>query len=116
MTPLPWESGFSLLYGVGPRQGKPAAQRVREQRRETRYRCMGPPLCPVDKAGRIAIRPVTAQAMMIRLKRRSEEAGLASCSPRDLRRTFVNDLLEASADIAIMQRLSGHASPPATAR
>ena len=53
---------------------------------------------------------------MVRLKRRSEEAGIASCSPYDLRRTFVSDLLEAGADIAIVQRLAGHASPLTTAR
>ena len=53
---------------------------------------------------------------MVRLKRRSEEAGIASCSPHDLRRTFVSDLLEAGADIAIVQRLAGHASPLTTAR
>ena len=76
----------------------------------------GPLLCPVDKAGRIAIRPITAQAIMVRLKRRSEEAGIASCSPHDLRRTFVSDLLEAGADIAIVQRLAGHASPLTTSR
>ena len=52
---------------------------------------------------------------MIRLKRRSEEAGIAPCSPRDLRRIFVSDLLEAGTDIAIVQRLAGHASPLTTA-
>ena len=73
-------------------------------------------LCPVDKAVRIAVRPITAQAIMVRLKRRSDEAGIASCSPHDFRRTFVSDLLEAGADIAIVQRLAGHASPLTTVR
>ena len=76
----------------------------------------GPLLCPVDKAGRVSVRSITAQAIMIRLKRRSDEAGIASCSPHDLRRTFVSDLFEAGADIAIVQRLAGHASPLTTAR
>ena len=36
----------------------------------------GPLLCPVDKGGRISVRPITAQAIMVRLKQRSEEAAL----------------------------------------
>ena len=76
----------------------------------------GPLLCPVDKVGRVAMRAMTPQAVMMRLKRRSEQAGIAPCSPHDLRRTFVSDLLEADADIAVVQRLAGHASPHTTAR
>ena len=76
----------------------------------------GPLLCPIDKAGRLAIRAVTAQTAMIWLKRRCEQAGIAPCSPHDLRRTFVSDLLESDADLAIVQRLAGHASPQTTAR
>ncbi|MCK4814431.1 site-specific integrase, partial [bacterium] len=37
-------------------------------------------------------------------------------SPHDLRRTFVSDLLEASADIAIVSKMAGHSNVQITAR
>ena len=73
-----------------------------------------PLLCPVDKAGGVAIRVMTPQAAMTRLKRRSEQAGIAPCRPHGLRRAFISGLLEANADLAIVQRLAGHASPQTT--
>ncbi len=58
------------------------------------------------------MRAMTPQAVMMQLNRRSEQAGIAPCSPHDLRRPFVSDLLKAGADIAVVQHLAGHASPP----
>ena len=141
-TPLPWESGaFLLLYGVGPRRTEAVALRLADYGRNNgawpfAARETGSAACSRATArnapsihGAAALRrdrrsapstrsaaspPVTAQAIMVRLKRR--EAGIASCSPRDLRRTFVSDPLEAGADIVIVQRLAGHASPLITAR
>ncbi len=84
MTPLPWESGaFSLLYGVGPRRTEAVALQLEDygrnngelavrgkgNRRRSVFASNGakraidawvhvgaprPPLCPIDKAGRIA--------------------------------------------------------------
>ena len=54
---------------------------------------------------------------MNRLKVRCEQAGIKPCSPHDLRRTFVSELLDAAgADVTSVQRLAGHQSPTTTAR
>lgn len=74
-------------------------------------------LAPVGKGGAIGTgRAMTAQALMLRLKRRATQAAIAACTPHDLRRTFVSSALEAGADLAMVQALAGHASPTTTAR
>ncbi len=73
-------------------------------------------LCPVSKAGVVDVRHMTAQAGYNALKRRGDDAGVASFSPHDLRRTFVSRLLDAGADLVAVQQLAGHASPMTTAR
>lgn len=73
-------------------------------------------LCPVGKAGRVTVRALTPQAVLLALRSRAKAAGVASFSPHDCRRSFVGDLLDAGADIATVQRLAGHASPTTTSR
>ena len=58
----------------------------------------------------------TPHALMKRLQRRSRAAAIKACTPHDLRRSFVSAALEGGADIAMVQRLAGHASPVTTAR
>ena len=77
----------------------------------------GPILVPVSHTGAVDVgRGITPHSLMMRLRKRSEEAGIAMCSPHDLRRTFVSAALEAGADLAMVQALAGHASPATTAR
>ena len=76
----------------------------------------GPFLVPVDHVGRLTVRRMTPQALMYRLRRRSKQAGIAPCSPHDLRRSFVSSLLDAGLDLATVQKLVGHASPDTTVR
>lgn len=73
-------------------------------------------LCPVSKSGRVDIRPLSAHAIYHALRRRAREAGIKLVSPHDLRRTFATLLLAEGEDLAVVQRLLGHASIETTAR
>ncbi len=73
-------------------------------------------LTPVSQLGAVDVRPMTAQALMMRLRRRAKQARIGHCSPHDLRRSFVSTALESGADLAMVQALAGHASPTTTAR
>ena len=59
---------------------------------------------------------MTSQAVYKRLQVRTAEAGVRWFSPHDLRRTFVSDLLDGSADIATVAKMAGHANVQTTAR
>ncbi len=76
----------------------------------------GPLFLPINKAGKLASRRMTNQAVYNLLQKRGEPAGVKDFSPHDLRRTFVSDLLEAGADIATVQKMAGHSSVTTTAR
>ena len=76
----------------------------------------GPLLNPIKKSGEILPGGMSTQALMKRLTVRAKQANIKHCSPHDLRRTFVSELLEAGADISAVQQLAGHASPVTTAR
>ncbi|MBD2778636.1 tyrosine-type recombinase/integrase [Iningainema tapete] len=83
---------------------------------EIRTTAPGPLLCHVNKAGRVILKKLTPQAIMMILKKRQAEAGVEGFSPHDLRRTFVSDLLDAGVDIGTVQNLAGHSSPAITVR
>lgn len=50
------------------------------------------------------------------LQARAAQADVSACTPHDLRRSCISDLLDAGEDLATVQRVAGHASPATTAR
>ena len=66
----------------------------------------GPLLCPVRRGGHIAPGlKISPQALTNRLKDRVRQAGIPHCSPKDLRRTYIAELLDAGVDyLAVMQQ------------
>lgn len=76
----------------------------------------GPLLYPLNKARRIIPRRMSEQAVMSALQKRGQQAGIASFSPHDLRRTFISDLLDAGVDLVTVSQLAGHASPSTTSK
>ena len=76
----------------------------------------GPLFWPVLKSGRLVHRRLTDQAILTLLIRRAKRAGVKHCSPHDFRRTFISDLLDAGADISVVQKLAGHANVTTTTR
>jgi integrase len=76
----------------------------------------GPLLCPVRKGGEVQFRHLHSDAVLKILRRLAKQAGVASFSPHDFRRTFCSDLLDAGIDIVTVQKLAGHASPVTSAK
>jgi site-specific recombinase XerD len=83
---------------------------------EARGGAAGPLFVPINKGGKIALRPMTEQAVYNMLAKRAEAAGIDHLSPHDLRRSFVSDLIDAGADISAVQQLAGHANISTTLR
>ena len=77
---------------------------------------VGPLFFPVRRGGRIERRRLSAQAVLYTTKKRAQQAGVAHFSPHDLRRSMVSSLLDAGADLSVVQQLAGHSSPSTTAR
>ena len=73
-------------------------------------------LCPIRKGGAIEYRQMSSQAVLLVVQKRAAQAGVASFSPHDFRRTFCSDLLDAGVDIVTVQKLAGHANPHTTAK
>ena len=76
----------------------------------------GPLLVPVSKSGTVTLRRMSTQALLLRLRRRCEQAGVRRCSPHDLRRSFVSGLLDCRLDLGRVKDLVGHANPKTTRR
>ena len=76
----------------------------------------GPLFVPVRKDGVATFRRMTSQSVYMRLTRHSRKAGVDTFSPHDLRRSYCSDLLDAGADVSLVQRLMGHANVSTTQR
>ncbi len=59
---------------------------------------------------------MTGQALGDVLTKRAELAGIEPCTPHDLRRSFVSDLLDAGVDISTVANMAGHESVETTRR
>lgn len=70
----------------------------------------------ISKAGRISTKYTTPQAIYNALAKRRAQAGVVSCSPHDMRRSFVGNLLQVGVDINTVRGMCGHASITTTAR
>jgi site-specific recombinase XerD len=76
----------------------------------------GPLFMPVSKGGRIARRRMTDGAVAELVRRLAKKSKIAAFSPHDMRRTFIGDMLDAGADIVVVQGLAGHSSPATTSK
>jgi site-specific recombinase XerD len=74
------------------------------------------PLLTRVRGKTVHILRLTTQAVYARVGKLARVAGVKACSPHDLRRSFVSELLERGADISTVQRLAGHASIQTTSR
>jgi integrase len=81
-----------------------------------RTRQPGALLCPIRKGGKIELRKMTPQAVLLICAKRAKQAGVDLFSPHDFRRTFCSDLLDAGVDIVTVQKLAGHSSPSQTSK
>jgi site-specific recombinase XerD len=75
----------------------------------------GPLFLAILKSGEILAEGLSTQALYSMLKRRAAEAGIAALGWHDARRTYAGELLDAGVDLAMVQRILGHASPSTTA-
>lgn len=76
----------------------------------------GPLFYRVVKGGNAVPRRLAGQAMAVICASRAKAAGVAPFTPHDLRRSFISGLLDAGADMAVVQRLAGHEDPATTSR
>lgn len=70
----------------------------------------GPLLLPVDKGGTVRNRRLTAQAVYASVGRAAERAGVASVTPRDLRRTCLIHLIRSGMQAPEIRRRVGQLS------
>jgi integrase len=92
------------------------AQLALEEWLTARGTAPGPLFLPITWYGKMEFRRMTTQAIYSALRKRAKDAGVERFSPHDLRRTFVSDLLDAGADVSMVQQLAGHSNVGTTQR
>jgi len=75
----------------------------------------GPMFLPVTKSGRFLLKRLTCEGVAHVLAKRAGTARVERFSSHDLRRSFVTHLLDAGADLAVVQKLAGHRQISTTA-
>lgn len=76
----------------------------------------GPLFFATTKGGKIVQRRLTDHAVFAIVRKLCRRAGVADCGCHDFRRTFASELIDAGADLVVVQKLMGHSSPALTAR
>lgn len=70
----------------------------------------------VDHHGNLTDKPLNAQTLYDTLQKRSQQAGIKSFSPHDLRRTAISEMLERGVDISTVAKIVGHSRLDTTRR
>lgn len=84
--------------------------------RKCRGRGEGALFCPVTAEGVTQERALSAQRVYDVVVERASAAGIGRCTPHDLRRTFVTQLLLQDVDLNTVRQLAGHSDLQTTAR
>lgn len=75
----------------------------------------GPMFFPLTKSGHLVPKRLTCEGIAQIVAKRAGAANVERFSCHDLRRTFVTNLLDAGADLAVVQKLAGHRQITTTA-
>lgn len=76
----------------------------------------GPFFYATSPGGHVLDHGISPQVVYDMLKRRATKAGITPFTLIDFRRTYINNLIEAGADVATVSRMAGHADTKYTAR
>jgi site-specific recombinase XerD len=76
----------------------------------------GPLLLPIKKGNKIEHRRMSDAGVAERVHYLAAKAGVSTLAPHDFRRSFVGEMLDAGADLAVVQQMAGHSSPTTTSR